>query len=193
MARPREFDPDRALDKAMRHFWAQGYHDSSIRDLVAATGVNYYGLYEVFENKHGLFLAALDRYRATVTAEFGAALTAAAPTADGLLDAFERLFELFVTEDGPIGCLMCNAATELAPHDDAVAARVRAHLAQLQSHFADWLGRAEAAGNRTSEADTQDAAAYLATTCYALALLLRAGVERDDVRRQARLAVSCAV
>lgn len=193
MARPREFDPDQALDKAMRQFWAQGYHDSSIRDLVAATGVNYYGLYEVFENKHGLFLAALDRYRATVTADFGAALSAAAPTPDGLLGAFEQLFDLFVTEDGPVGCLMCNAATELAPHDDDVAVKVRAHLRQLETHFTGWLDRVEAAGNRASAVDTREAAAYLATTCYALAMLLRAGFDREHVRRQARLAVSCVV
>ena len=69
MARPREFDADEALDKAMHLFWAKGYYDTSIRDLVEATGVNYYGLYGTFESKHGLFLAALDRYRAKVTSQ----------------------------------------------------------------------------------------------------------------------------
>ena len=69
MARPKEFDPEDALDKAMQQFWAKGYHDTSIRDLVDRTGVNYYGLYAAFENKRGLFLAALDRYRDTITTE----------------------------------------------------------------------------------------------------------------------------
>ena len=69
MARPKEFEPQEALDKAMRQFWAKGYHDTSIRDLTARTGVNQYGLYGVFGNKLGLYLSALDRYRDTVTAE----------------------------------------------------------------------------------------------------------------------------
>ncbi|MDJ0896698.1 MAG: helix-turn-helix domain-containing protein, partial [Alphaproteobacteria bacterium] len=41
----------------MHQFWAKGYHDTSIRDLVERTGVNYYGLYGEFESKRGLFLA----------------------------------------------------------------------------------------------------------------------------------------
>ena len=68
MARPKEFEPDEALERAMHQFWATGYHDTSIRDLVARTGVNYYGLYGEFENKRGLFLASLDLYAKTVTA-----------------------------------------------------------------------------------------------------------------------------
>ena len=193
MARPREFDADEALDKAMRLFWAKGYHDSSIRDLVDRTGVNYYGLYEVFKSKHGLLMAALDRYRNTVTAAFGMALKSAPPTPEGLLGAFDRLFELLTTEDGQVGCLMCTVATELAPHDAAVAAKVRSHLSLLTDHFEGWLDRADRAGARTSETERRPAAAFLATTAYALALLLRAGLDRAQVRRQAEIAISAAV
>ena len=190
MARPREFDADEALDKAMGLFWAKGYHDSSIRDLVDRTGVNYYGLYEVFKNKHGLLMAALDRYRGTVTAAFGAALKSAAPTPTGLLGAFDRLFELLTTEDGQVGCLMCNAAIELAPHDDAVAAKVRSHLHLLTDHFEAWLDRA---GTPVPQTDRRDAAAFLATTAYSLALLLRAGFDRAHVRRQAETAIAAVI
>ena len=193
MARPREFDADEALDKAMRLFWAKGYHDSSIRDVVDRTGVNYYGLYEVFKNKHGLLLAALDRYRNTVTAAFGMALKSAAPTPEGLLGAFDCLFELLTTEDGQVGCLMCTVATELAPHDDDVAAKVRSHFGLLTDHFRDWLDRADSAGASPPETERRDAAAFLATTAYSLALLLRAGFDRTQVRRQAETAIAAVV
>lgn len=193
MARPREFDPDEALDKAMHLFWAKGYHNSSIRDLVDRTGVNYYGLYEVFKSKHGLLLAAFDRYRQTVTVAFGVALAEAAPTSDGLLGAFERLFDLLTTEDGTVGCLMCNAATELAAHDKTVAAKVLAHQTQLTDLFAAWLYRAAAAGTLKPAIDTQTAASFLAMTCYSLALLLRAGFDRAHIRQQAEMATSMIV
>ncbi len=190
MARPREFDADEALDRAMRLFWVKGYHDSSIRDLVEHTGVNYYGLYGVFKSKHGLLLAALDRYRQTVTSEFARALSSAEPTAEGLLGAFNRLFDLLTGDEGQIGCLMCNCATELAPHDDAVAEKVQAHLRLLADLFADWLNRARDAGALDAGIELRSAAEFLSTTVYGLALLMRSGFDRAHVRRQAEMAVS---
>lgn len=181
MARPREFDPDEALDKAMRLFWAKGYHDTSIRDLVERTGVNYYGLYEVFENKHGLLVASLDRYRRTITSEFGAALDDAEPTQAGLLSAFERLFDLMTTEDGQVGCLMCNCASELAPQDKVVAVRVRAHLDHLADLFGGWLLCRDP---DLSESDRRRIAEVLATNVYSFALLLRTGLSRSQIRQQ---------
>ena len=183
MARPREFDADEALDKAMRLFWAKGYHDSSIRDLVERTGVNYYGLYEVFKNKHGLLIAALDRYRGTITSEFGSALKEAEPTAAGLLEAFERLFDLMTTEDGQVGCLMCNCASELAARDEMVAAKVRAHLDHLADLFDVWLLRQDSARSKSSR---RQAAEALASNVYSFALLLRTGFSRTEVRRRAK-------
>lgn len=187
MARPREFDADEALDKAMRLFWAKGYHDSSIRDLVERTGVNYYGLYEVFKNKHGLLVAALDRYRSTITSEFSVALKKAEPTESGLLDAFERLFDLMTTEDGQVGCLMCNCASELAPQDEVVAAKVRAHLDHLADLFEEWLVRRDPAGSGSERRRTAEA---LATNVYSFALLLRTGFDRSQVRQRVETTIT---
>ncbi len=184
MGRPREFDTDATLDKAMRLFWAKGYHDTSIRDLVDRTGVNYYGLYAAFENKHGLLLAALDRYRQTVTADFAGALRAAPPTREGLQAAFDHLFDLLQTEDGQVGCLMCNTAVELAPHDAEVAARVKSHIGWLTALFAEWLGQAG-----SQDAAQAARAEHLAATVYSSALLLRAGFDRDYLRRHVATAV----
>src|SRR5262244_3233124 len=63
MPRPRLFDEDEVLERAMRTFWAKGYRDTSVEDLVAVTGVRAGSLYNAFPGgKHALFLAALDRY-----------------------------------------------------------------------------------------------------------------------------------
>ena len=66
MPRIREFDPAIALDQAMHLFWQRGYGNTSIEDLVVATGVSRHGLYDVFESKHKLFLACLDHYQEVV-------------------------------------------------------------------------------------------------------------------------------
>src|SRR6266852_1410049 len=63
MARPKEFDRDQALQKAMEVFWSRGYEAASIQDLVKHMGINRQSLYDTFGDKHALYLQALDRYR----------------------------------------------------------------------------------------------------------------------------------
>src|ERR671923_2175460 len=60
--RPREFDPDEAIECAMGVFWSSGYHATSLPDLLEATNLSRGSLYAAFGDKHGLFLRALDRY-----------------------------------------------------------------------------------------------------------------------------------
>ena len=110
MGRPREFDPEIALDKAMRLFWSKGYYDTSIRDLVEHTGVNYYGLYDQFESKHGLFLAALDRYETLLSSEVAQALKEEPGGLEAIGRVFDRLLAFVTTANGKAGCMMCNTA-----------------------------------------------------------------------------------
>ncbi|MEM9685262.1 MAG: TetR/AcrR family transcriptional regulator, partial [Pseudomonadota bacterium] len=146
MARPKEFDPDDALEKAMHQFWSKGYFDTSIRDLIDRTGVNYYGLYGEFGNKHGLFLAALDRYRDTVTAEALKELDGPGSIHETILRMFGRLSELTRTPDGRVGCLMCNTAVEVAPTDEDAAAKVKAHRKLIEKALTAALTRAKDKG-----------------------------------------------
>ena len=64
IGRPRAFDMDQALDRALDVFWRKGYEGASICDLTAAMGINPPSLYAAFDNKEGLFRKALDRYAA---------------------------------------------------------------------------------------------------------------------------------
>ncbi len=64
IGRPRAFDMDQALDRALDVFWRKGYEGASICDLTAAMGINPPSLYAAFGNKEGLFRKALDRYAA---------------------------------------------------------------------------------------------------------------------------------
>jgi TetR/AcrR family transcriptional repressor of nem operon len=62
MARPREFDLDDVIDKAMHVFWDTGFHATSLDDICAATRLNRSSLYSVFRDKRALFLRTIDRY-----------------------------------------------------------------------------------------------------------------------------------
>lgn len=190
MGRPKEFDPEEALEKAMQVFWSRGYHDTSIRDLVEATGVNYYGLYGDFGNKHGLFLAALERYRASVTQDLLKELRGDGPVLPAIRRLFARLLKFAETEEGRRGCLMCNTAVELAPHDPAARAAVQANMAQLRDGFRAALERARSEGEIAAESEADRLAEFLAATAYSLGLLMRAGVGQAQAKRHLETALS---
>ena len=63
MARPKAFDVERALDRAVEVFWTRGYEATSLCDLLEHMEIGRQSLYDTFGDKHGLFLAALERYR----------------------------------------------------------------------------------------------------------------------------------
>src|SRR5215470_7162266 len=97
MARPRSFDPDDALARAMEAFWAKGYEGTSLADLVAATGLNKGSLYAAFGDKRRLYLAAIERYeRVAIDATIARLRDAVDPAAaiaavfDGVIAAVER-------------------------------------------------------------------------------------------------------
>jgi len=68
VARPREFEREEVVEKALGVFWRQGYQATSVQDLVEATGLNRGSLYDTFGDKHGLFLEVVEHYRSHVTA-----------------------------------------------------------------------------------------------------------------------------
>ena len=86
--RPRTFDAENALDKAMKVFWEKGYEGSSLPELTEAMGMNRPSMYAVFGNKENLFRMALDRYAQTHDPLFHAALKQ--PTARAVVEHLLR-------------------------------------------------------------------------------------------------------
>src|SRR5262249_61059394 len=118
MARPRQFDPDEVVDRSMREFWERGYRDTSVDDLVEATGVQPGSLYNVFPGgKRGLFLKALDRYSKLVVPEKLGALEDAGAGLAEVRAYFGGLGDDLTTAEGRLGCLRVHATGELAAWD----------------------------------------------------------------------------
>lgn len=190
MARTREFDPDEALAKAMRLFWQKGYHDTSMRDLVAHTGVSHAGLYSAFGSKHGLLTAALDRYQKDMMTEAIEALESPEASLPAVREHFERLFKLGRTPEFRDGCLACNCAVELASEDEAVAARVQGYLERLTGAFRGALERAKARGEVSADLDPAAMADLLAATQMSMAMLMRARWDVERIEGLARAALA---
>lgn len=131
MGRPREFDTDKVLGEAMRLFWKKGYEGTSMRDLLAATGLNKQSLYGAFGNKQQLYLAAFRNYE-------DAHVQPAAELLRGPGSARVRtgkLLQLAIDQVGKgsnrHGCLMCNAAVDR----EALDAETRAEVMRCVEKF----------------------------------------------------------
>src|SRR2546428_10205183 len=131
MPRPKAFDPDEALQKAMQVFWERGYEATSVEDLVQHMGLNRFSLYSTFGGKHQLFVAALERYRDTIVADLVGELEQSAAGLAAIRQFFTRLVDFFASSQGWCGCLMTHTAVELSPHVSRVAGQGHDHMLRL--------------------------------------------------------------
>src|SRR5580658_5487619 len=112
--RPRAYDPDAALERAMETFWKTGYAATSLDDLSAATGMNRPSLYAAFGDKQHIYVKAYRRYRAEMRDAFRPILEADGPVRVVLRKTFEMASEVYLAgPDGPRGCFsVVTAASE---------------------------------------------------------------------------------
>jgi len=184
MARPREFDLDAALERAMQVFWAKGYESTSLDDLCAATGLGRSSLYGAFGDKHGLYLDALARYEEGSAARLNEALTRPVPVREAIAGFIARLIDDIVAGPGRRGCFIGNCAAELARDDREAAARVRRSLERIETAFRDALGRAKARGEIVRTADVGALARFFTAGIQGLRLVGKANPDRaalDDI------------
>lgn len=181
VGRPKEFDREEALERAMEVFWTQGYEGSSVQDLLDAMGINRGSMYDTFGDKHALFTAAIDHYGRTVTRGLEQALDAPGSPLGNIRKVLNRMADP-AGDRQCRGCLATNTIMELAPHDPEVAEAVRDLLRRVEKAFHRALHRAVAVGELTADADTRALARFLACTLQGLVVLGKASRGRPAVR-----------
>ncbi len=168
MARPREFDHDRVVDRAVEVFWRKGFEATSIRDLVEATGLNRGSLYNTFGDKAGLFEAALERYMAGATPQHVVAAAETGPPRQVIEEFFARLVEFGASDTDRRGCLMTNTAAEMAARDKDVAARVAAAFQGLEDALFRLIQRGQETGEIAPWRDPRALARFLVAAAQGL-------------------------
>ena len=169
MPKPRTYERSELIKAAMEQFWAHGFYATSIRDLVAVTGVSRHGLYAEFEDKHGIFLAALETYLETFVEEAFGRVEEDAASVRQIRDYFEYLIALAEENGlpGP-GCLMANSMVEVGPHEEAFKAVIQRHLDRLRAGFAAALKNGQKRGEVEASLDVQRFAEFLAISAQGL-------------------------
>ena len=151
MARPKEFDHDEVLEKAMQVFWAKGYECTSMQNLVDAMGINRGSLYATFGDKHSLHLAALDRYYRDQINGMLAPLSGSGSKLAAIREIFQQAADCAARAENRKGCMIYNTAIEMGPGDADVAAKVRSGLRRIEQSFHTALAEAQAAGELAAE------------------------------------------
>lgn len=178
--RPREFDIDIALDKAITVFSERGYHGTSIVDLRDAMELSAGSLYKAFKDKRAIFLAAFDRYKQVRNALLDAELSKAENGRDGIHRMLTYYAEGAHGEDGRRGCLVVGTAVELATFDDAAAERVERSMRRIEATFLDLIQRGQADGSITAMVEPQATARLFLSIFQGLRVLGKTGPDRSQ-------------
>lgn len=177
MGRPKEFDREAALDRALEIFWDRGYDGTSMADLVDGLGIGRQSLYDTFGDKRALYLEALDRYRTDRNLTPWHLLDEQ-PLRPGLRALFTAVVDWLPSSREGRTCMMVGAAAERAPHDKDVTARFCDNTAQVEARFAARLTRARAAGELGAQHDLAGLARYFTNTLYGLNVTAKAVRDR---------------
>ncbi|MET9558336.1 TetR/AcrR family transcriptional regulator [Streptomyces sp. NPDC006645] len=181
MGRPREFDIDKALDRALRVFWEQGYEGASLTDLTDAMGITKPSLYAAFGNKEQLFSKALQRYTEG-PASYGARALEE-PTARGVVEALLRgAVRTTTLPDSPPGCLGVQGALASSdrnqPAHDVLVSWRNDSAQRLEERFQ----RAVQEGDLPDDADPKRLARYITTVTFGIAVQAAGGMGRDELQ-----------
>lgn len=189
MARPKEFDREQALRRAIPVFWEKGFAGTSTDDLVRAMGIGRQSLYDTFGDKRRLFLEALRTYSTDSLAGFMKKLRAG-PTALAAIESLLVDLAEVRDETRELGCMGVNAVCELAREDDEVRAVIEMGSALLEQTLKDVIDDGKAKGDVDCTIDSRAAARFLATTLSGMKVQAKAGASIDALRDVAAFAVA---
>ena len=176
--RPRSFDTEAAVARAMEVFWSRGYHATALPDLLRATRLSRGSLYAAFGDKHSLFLLALDRYIADSLARMDTEFDPRRDPVDGLRTYLGGYVERTSGANGRRGCLLVATAMELAGQDAEVGRRIGNYYKTMETRVADAFSRAETAGKLADGVEPSSAARILVCFLWGLRVVAKTAPTR---------------
>jgi TetR/AcrR family transcriptional repressor of nem operon len=188
--RPREFDLDRTIERAMQIFWTRGYQGTSLPDLLEATRLSRGSLYAAFGDKHGLFLLALDRYIAQALKRLDDELTSGQKALQGLTACLDGYVARTDGAAGKRGCLVVATAMELAADDQEVSRRIAFFFGAMEARLVNALKRAQKEGDLLKSVNPVAASHMLVCFLEGLRVVRKTGYEPGRAKDAVRALIS---
>lgn len=187
--RPREFDMDDALDKAVQVFCERGYHATTVCDLTQAMQLASGSVYKAFKDKKSVFLAALERYKAVRDAHLRAAVSAGATGKEQVRLALAFYAEASHGARGLEGCMVVGSATELATFDADVAQWVTAALSRNEVLLGALVRQGQQDGSIPPHIDGAATARLMLCLVQGMRVVGKTGRTRDEMSVLADIAM----
>src|SRR5690349_22736718 len=180
--RPRAYEPDVALAKALDLFRKDGFAATSLDDLSAATGMNRPSLYGAFGDKRELYIKSYEAYRDRARARMGEVSGVDMPLRELLERIYAIALDMYLSgKDGPRGCFTVMTAASEAVFDPAIRDMVISGLVETDRFFARIFRRAQERGELAASADPQVLAHLASATLHTIAVRARAKVSRAEL------------
>lgn len=180
--RPKTFDRQAALDKALDLFWRYGYEATSLSDLVEATGAKAPTLYAEFTNKEGLFRAVVDRYIEIYGVQRQDALSCPeSSVAQGIERYFRSTAACFTDGKNPAGCFFICTSTVLSADSAAVADMLRSRHKNLENQLKAFLLSRQASGELDAQTDISALTTFLGCILQGMSVQAREGATRHQL------------
>ncbi|MEW2623615.1 TetR/AcrR family transcriptional regulator [Streptomyces sp. NPDC048106] len=183
MARPKQFDPEIAVDQAMEVFWRKGYAATTPQDLVEALGIGKGSLYNTFGSKHSLFEEALRRYRDSQALALVKMLEESGPVKARLRKALRFLAEMDLADPDRRGCMAVNVAAELSSVDETATELVRRMFDRTEGVFRALIEEGQRAGEIEPGRDPAALGSLLLNTVVGMRLMARVAEGPDRLDR----------
>lgn len=164
----------------MRVFWLKGYEGTSLTDLTRAMGISKPSLYARFVDKRSLFLAALERYDATLGVDNLQKIMDGDSVRDTVQGYVFAVAETLTSPDTPPGCLVGSVATDMAGRDAEVRVKVADLFAATEGYLTQ---RFKDLGD--SHVDEQSLAEAVVSFGQSLAARARVGATLDELNARA--------
>lgn len=178
MPRSPEFDRDEVIEAAKIVFWERGYSQTSVADLVEATGLKPGSLYGAFGSKKGVFLEVLDAYSRGFIRHVRILRQHESGALAGLITIFDAMIDDAVSGQDQRGCLAVNAMLEMSRHDDDIAERLRLHNERTRKAFAELVRTAQVQGDIETQRDPEEIAVFLINSIWGLRVMCRDETDR---------------
>src|ERR1700733_10710720 len=180
--RPRAYQPEIALGKALDLFRRDGFAATSLDDLSAATGMNRPSLYGAFGDKRELYIKSYARYRADARAAMLDIFRDELPIRQRLARIYAVALDIYLSgETGPRGCFTVMTAASEAVADPEIRAMVLEGFFELDRAFAACFRRARENGELPDSADPAVLAQLASATIHTIAIRSRARVSRKEL------------
>lgn len=181
VGRPREFDLDEAVKRAMQVFWDRGYHDASLPDLLDGMKLSKGSFYKAFGDKKSVFLRALKLYTDDGVRNVEEVLRSDPSPKAAIRNALIRYADLSSGSKGVRGCFAVLTAAEMLPGDPDIADLIKRLFARLQDLFAATVAKGQAAGEFTSDRDPKVVAHFIVSHAQGMRILGKVGSRRDEM------------